>query len=257
MQHALIRCFAGAAALVFVGATPIIAQTPDVHYVPTPQDVVDRMLELTGPKPGDYLIDLGSGDGRIPVTAAKRFGINAHGVDIDPVRITEAEANAQRAGVQDKVKFIRANLFETEIGKADIVTLYLLETLNAKLRPRLLNELRPGTRVVSHTFSMGDWTADKHEKVGGRDVYFWIVPARVEGAWRLQNGERAVELQLKQTYQNVTATATVDGQPLPIEAVSLRGAELSFRIAGQDYRGKVEGNALVPSGGGDWRAERI
>ncbi|WP_420131602.1 SAM-dependent methyltransferase [Rhodopseudomonas sp.] len=257
MQHALIRSFAGAAAVLLASSLPSTAQTPDVHYVPTPQDVVDRMLQLTEPKPGDYLIDLGSGDGRIPVTAAQRYGLNAQGVDIDPVRITEAEANAKGAGVQDKVKFVRADLFETEIGKADIVTLYLLETLNAKLRPRLLSELRPGTRVVSHTFSMGDWTADKHEKVGGRDVYFWIVPARVEGAWRLHNGERTVDLQLKQTYQTVSATATIDGQPLPIEAISLRGAELSFRIAGQDYRGKVDGNALVPSGGGDWRAERI
>ncbi|WP_322514358.1 class I SAM-dependent methyltransferase [Rhodopseudomonas palustris] len=261
MQHASIRSFAGLAAIVLATGATIVsapARTPDVHYVPTPQNVVDRMLELTAPKPGEYLIDLGSGDGRIPIAAAKRFGISGHGVDIDPVRITEAEANAKSAGVQDKVEFIQADLFETDISKADIVTLYLLQTLNAKLRPRLLNELRPGTRVVSHSFSMGDWTADRHETVGGRDVYFWIVPARVEGEWRLQNGSEAVvNLSLKQKYQVVTGTATMEGKPLPIEQVSLRGAELSFRIGGQTYQGKVDGNSIVPSGTGDWRAERI
>ncbi|NEW89795.1 class I SAM-dependent methyltransferase [Rhodopseudomonas sp. WA056] len=258
MRHALIRCLAASVITFGVIAAPAAARSPDVHYVPTPNNVVNRMLELVKPKPGDYLIDLGSGDGRIPITAAKRYGINGHGVDIDPVRISEAQAKAEQAGMTGKVQFIRADLFETEIGKADIVTLYLLETLNAKLRPRLLNELRPGTRVVSHAFSMGDWKPEHHEQVEGRDVYFWIVPARVQGEWRLQNGSEAeVRLTLTQNYQEVAGSATVDGRQTRIEQIKLKGADLSFRLGGRDYQGKVEGDSIVPSSKGDWRAARI
>ena len=173
---------AALAAGLFVAPAP--AQTaddnvrPDIHYVPTPQNVVDRMLELAAPKPGEFVVDLGSGDGRIPITAAKRYGVRALGIDIDPVRISEANRNAEAAGVTDKVEFRRENLFETDIAKADVVTLYLLEDLNLRLRPRLLSELRPGARIVSHAFSMGDWKPDHHEQVDGRHVYLWTVPAK-------------------------------------------------------------------------------
>ena len=150
----------------------------DVPYVPTPQEVVDKMLELAQVRPGDYLVDLGSGDGRIPITAAKKFGIKAYGVDIDPKRVSEAQANAKEAGVTYKVTFEQRNLFDTKIADATVLTLYLLPKVNLELRPRILSELKPGTRVVSHAFDMGDWKPDRTETVNGRTVYLWTVPER-------------------------------------------------------------------------------
>lgn len=152
--------------------------TLDVPYVPTPPEVVDKMLMLAQVRDGDYLIDLGCGDGRIPVTAAQRFNIRAYGVDIDPKRIAEAKANAQEKGVSDKVTFEVKNLFDTKIGDATVLTLYLLPKINLELRPRILSELKPGTRVVSHAFDMGDWKPDRTDQVNGRNVYLWTVPKR-------------------------------------------------------------------------------
>ncbi len=154
------------------------ARTPDVIYVPTPPDVVDKMLEMAAVKDGDVLYDLGSGDGRIPITAAKRFEIRAVGIDIDPERISEARANAEEAGVTDEVTFRQEDLFKADFSDATVVTLYLLDSLNEKLRPRLLKELKPGTRIVSHAFRMGDWEPEATADVDGRMVYFWTVPKR-------------------------------------------------------------------------------
>ena len=154
------------------------AQTPDVIFVPTPQDVVDEMLRIADVKKGDVLYDLGSGDGRIPVTAAKRFGVRAVGIDIDPERIREANENARRNGVTDLVKFRQEDLFKADFREATVVTLYLLPDLNVKLRPKLWAELKPGTRIVSHQFEMGTWKPEKVVEVNGRTVYFWTVPAR-------------------------------------------------------------------------------
>lgn len=154
---------------------PPPSREPDVIYVPTPEPVVDAMLNLAGVKEGDVLYDLGSGDGRIPITAAKRFGITAVGVDIDPQRIAEARKNAEEQGVTDKVTFIQGDLFEQDLSKATVISLYLLPSLNLKLRPTLL-KLKPGTRIVSHAFDMGDWKPDQTATVNGRTVYFWTVP---------------------------------------------------------------------------------
>lgn len=151
---------------------------PDVVYVPTPQPVVDAMLELAEVKPGEVLYDLGSGDGRIPITAARRYGVRAVGIDIDPDRIREARANAKNAGVTDKVSFRQADLFEEDFSEADVVTLYLLESLNVRLRPRLQAELGPGTRIVSHAFGMGDWPAEKMQQIGSNTIYLWTIPER-------------------------------------------------------------------------------
>jgi precorrin-6B methylase 2 len=156
------------------------SRTPDVIYVPTPQAVVDAMLKVAKVGPDDVLYDLGSGDGRIPVTAAKRYGTRAVGIDIDPKRIEEANANAQENGVTDKVKFIQADLFQQDFSEATVISLYLLSTLNMQLRPKLL-ALKPGTRIVSHAFSMGDWVPEKTLDVDGRMVYFWTVPERKAG----------------------------------------------------------------------------
>ena len=153
-------------------------QTPDVIFVPTPQEVVEEMLKIANVKKGDVLYDLGSGDGRIAITAAKKFGIRATGIDIDPERIREATENAKRAGVSDLVKFRQEDLFKADFKDATVVTLYLLPDLNVKLRPRLWSELKPGTRIVSHQFDMGTWQPEKKVELNGRTVYFWTVPAR-------------------------------------------------------------------------------
>lgn len=164
---------AGAQFLVAQAATP--ARTPDVIFVPTPQQVVDEMLKIAAVKKGDVLYDLGSGDGRIVITAAKRFGVRGTGIDIDPQRIAEANENAKKEGVTQLVTFKNTDLFTADFRDATVVTLYLLPRLNVKLRPKLLNELKNGTRIVSHAFDMGDWQPEKHVKVDGRDVYFWTV----------------------------------------------------------------------------------
>jgi 23S rRNA G2445 N2-methylase RlmL len=162
-----------------VAAAPAWAQrTPDVIYVPTPPDVVEEMLKIADVKKGDVLYDLGSGDGRIAVTAAKRYGIRAVGIDIDPERIREANENAKKAGVTNLVRFRQEDLFKADFREATVVTLYLLPDLNVKLRPRLWSELKPGTRVVSHQFDMGDWKPEKEVELNGRTVYFWTIPPR-------------------------------------------------------------------------------
>jgi cyclopropane fatty-acyl-phospholipid synthase-like methyltransferase len=153
-------------------------RTPDVIFVPTPQEVVDAMLKMADVGPNDIVYDLGSGDGRIPITAVQKYGAKkAIGIDIDPQRIKEATENLAKAGVGDKVKFLNQDLFETDISEATVVTLYLLPSLNVKLMPKLKKELKPGTRIVSHSFDMqGQWEPEKSQDVDGRMIYFWTIP---------------------------------------------------------------------------------
>jgi hypothetical protein len=255
-------CAASAAALAQKAGPPKL----DVPYVPTPQEVVDRMLEVAEVKSNDYVIDLGSGDGRIPITAAKKYGAKAFGVDIDPQRIAEAEKNAKDAKVEDKVTFRQQNLFDTKIGDATVLTMYLLQRVNLQLRPRILDELKPGTRVVSHAFDMEEWKPDRHETVDGRHVYLWIVPAKVAGRWKVQDGERSFTIELEQQFQNVKGTALINGEKVPLQNVTLRGAEISFELTnkGQQprlFRGRVAGDRIepAPGAGGNstgWRATR-
>jgi hypothetical protein len=150
---------------------------PDIFFLGTPQPVVDAMLELADVKPGDVLYDLGSGDGRIPITAAKRYGIRAVGIEIDPELVAEARANARKAGVAHLVTFVERDLFLADIGEASVVTLYLLDRLNEQLRPKLLRDLAPGTRIVSHQFGMGDWRPEATRSIGRSDIHLWRVPA--------------------------------------------------------------------------------
>jgi precorrin-6B methylase 2 len=163
--------------LLFGLATQIQSPTraPDVPYIPTPTEVVSAMLTLADVKPADVLYDLGCGDGRMVIEAARTYGVRAVGVDIDAQRIKEANENARRAGVTDKVTFIQADLFDTDVSPATVVTLFLLPSLNLRLQPKLLKELKPGTRVVSHAFDMGDWNPDRELIVGGRHVYLWTM----------------------------------------------------------------------------------
>ena len=151
---------------------------PDVSYVPTPQPVVDAMLKLGEVKKGDVVYDLGSGDGRIPITAAKRYGVRAVGIEIQSYLVKDARAAARKAGVSHLVDIRQADLFESDYREASVVTLYLLSSLNEKLRPKLLAELKPGSRIVSHSFRMGDWEPEKTEMVGGSVIYLWRVPAK-------------------------------------------------------------------------------
>lgn len=150
----------------------------DVPFVPTPQEVVDKMLELAKVQKTDFLIDLGSGDGRIPVTAAQKFGVRALGVDINPQRIKEANERAQTAGVTKLVEFRQQDLFQTDISQADVLTMYLLPSVNLKLRPKILSDMKPGSRVVSHAFNMGDWKPEQEVTVDGRTVLMWTVPPK-------------------------------------------------------------------------------
>ena len=165
-------------ALAATGSGQQTARQPDVPYVPTPKEVVQAMLKLGGVKTGDVVYDLGSGDGRIVITAAEQFGTRGVGIDINPERIHEATENARKAGVDKLVQFRQDDLFNTDISEATVVTLYLLPSVNLKLRPKLLHDLKPGTRIVSHSFDMGDWKPEKQENVEGRVIYLWTVPAR-------------------------------------------------------------------------------
>lgn len=154
------------------------ARTPDVPFVPTPQHVVDAMLKLADVKKGDVMYDLGSGDGRLVITAAKQYGVKGTGIDIDPQRIREANENAKKEGVDGQVRFLNQDLFESNFSDATVITLYLLPGINLKLRPKLWKELKPGTRIVSHSFDMGDWAPQKKIDVDGRVLYFWTIPAK-------------------------------------------------------------------------------
>jgi precorrin-6B methylase 2 len=240
----------------------------DVPYVQTPQPVVDRMLELAAPTKDDVVYDLGSGDGRIVITAARRYGSRGVGIDIDPARVEEGKQNAQAAGVSDRVRFVQQDVFQADFREATVVTMYLLQAINERLRPQLLQQLRPGTRIVSHQFDLGEWEADKSVEVARGDgftatVYYWVVPAKVAGTWDLALGQgdkpRTVRLTLEQQYQKVGGSATVDGRQVPIEKARLVGDRLTFALPGElaggarqlTLTGRVDGGrivALAPDG---------
>jgi len=223
----------------------------DVIYVPTPQEVVDRMLEMADVKPGDFMIDFGCGDGRMVVSAAKR-GARGYGVDINPVRIREANENAKKAGVTDKVEFKIANLFEEDLSKADVMAMYLLTDINLRLRPKILDTMKPGTRIVSHAFDMGDWEPDQKDVVAGKQVFFWVVPAKVQGKWMIE-GEPKMTLDLTQQYQMVGGKADINGKSANVTGGRLKGTEITFTVDGKTYRGKVNGNVIEGDG---WKASK-
>ncbi|MBD2166250.1 class I SAM-dependent methyltransferase [Calothrix membranacea FACHB-236] len=174
-----VRDFEADAQTSTPATTPVQQVQPDVPYVPTPQPVVDAMLKLAKVNSNDFIYDLGSGDGRIPITAAQKYGARGVGIDIDPQRVQEAKQNLQSAKVGDRVEFRQQDLFQTDLSKASVVTLYLLPDINLKLRPKLLQELKPGTRIVSHAFDMGDWKPQQVQEVDGKTIYLWIVPENV------------------------------------------------------------------------------
>ena len=255
------RNLTGGFALLVASTAGLPAQESpklDVIFVPTPMQVVERMLTVAELKKGEFLIDLGCGDGRIPVMAAKKFGARALGVDLDPDRIKEANENVKKENVGNAVEIRRQNLFETDISKADVISMYLLTDLNLRLRPKLL-DLKPGTRLVSHAFSMGDWLPEQKETLSPRyDVYFWIVPAKVEGRWTVQRGEKQFTVEFKQKYQNFEGTAQINGKAVPVTNGRLRGKEITFDLQVENqygtFRGEVDGNAIKGAGG--WHGKR-
>ncbi|HEX5513060.1 MAG TPA: class I SAM-dependent methyltransferase [Gammaproteobacteria bacterium] len=207
----------------------------DVPYVPTREVVVQAMLDVGQVSSSDLLYDLGSGDGRIVVTAAKERGTRGVGVDLDPQRVREAKANAKQAGVEDKVTFIEGNLFETDFSKATVVTMYLLPAVNLQLRPRILSDLRPGTRIVSHSFDMGDWQPDQQAQISGSYVYLWIVPAPVAGTWQWRTADgKDYRLELAQQFQQVSGKAWIDGRPAQLQAAELTGDQLRLTVQADD-----------------------
>lgn len=230
------------------------AQGPflDVPFVPSGDETVDRMLRLAEVGPQDRLIDLGSGDGRIVIAAARAFGTRGLGVELDPGRWALAQRNAERAGVADRVRFQQGDLFDTDLSGATVITMYLLPAVNLRLRPRLL-ALRPGTRVVSHDFDMGEWLPDLRADRDHGTVYLWIVPARVEGDWSWRGpGGAAFVARFRQQFQQVHGLARRDGEPVWLQEAKLRGPELAFTLIGQapggqfrhEYAGRVEGDEV-------------
>jgi protein-L-isoaspartate O-methyltransferase len=225
---------------------------PTLIYVPTPQNVVDKMLEVAKVTKDDYVFDLGSGDGRIPITAAARYGARGFGVEINPKLVAEARTNAKTAGVSNLVEFRRQDLFKTSVREATVVGLYLFVWANVKLRPRLVSELRPGSRIVAHDFPIGDdWKPDVEEDVENRTVYLWYVPAQVAGRWEISGGPPGLSILLQQRFQMIEGTASVNERSVPLQNATLRGDAIEFTVAldgGKPmlFRGRVDGNKIEP-----------
>jgi Methyltransferase domain len=266
-QLSLIMLLSLIAASVYAQAQPakepyeprVGQEGKDVVWVPSPQTAVNKMLDMAKVTPKDYVIDLGSGDGRTVITAAKR-GAKALGIEYNPDMVELSKRNAAKEGVSDKATFTKADLFETDFSQATVITMFLLPDINLKLRPKILN-LKPGTRIVSNTFTMGEWTADETATVNEDcqsycTVMLWIVPAKVSGTWQLPQGQLA----LKQTFQMISGTIRSGNVSTPITNGRLRGDEISFSAGGAQYTGRVNGNVMEGNvkGGSDskWRATR-
>ena len=212
----------------------------DVIWVPTPKSLVEKMLKMADVKPSDIVFDLGSGDGITVITAAKQFGVRATGIEYNPDMVELAKRNAQREGVSDKTEFIRGDIFATDFSKATVLTMYLLPYLNLKLRPTILN-MKPGTRVVSHAFTMDDWAPDQSDSTEGRTAYLWIVPAKVEGKWAIGNGS----VEFKQKFQDIEGSYTTsDGMTYRLTHTNLRGDQISFNAGAASYSGRVSGPVM-------------
>ena len=214
----------------------------DVVWVPTPQSLVDKMLDMAKVTSDDFVMDLGSGDGRIVITAAKR-GARAVGIEYNPDMVELSRGNAAKAGVSDKATFMKADLFETDLSRASVITMFLLPDINMRLRPKLL-EMKPGTRIVSDTFSMGDWASDQSATVdvcsGWCTALLWIVPAKVAGKWTMSGGE----LNLGQEFQVLGGILTLNGKTVTISSAKMRGDQITFTAGDALYTGRVNGNAM-------------
>ena len=265
-SHTLSRLLTASCVAVMMTFSPAIAQDTkkpfepeygqqgkDVVWVPTAQALVDRMLDMAKVTPKDFLMDLGSGDGRTVITAAKR-GVRAQGVEYNPDMVALSRRNAATAGVSNMATFVQGDIFKTDFSKATVITLFLLPDLNVRLRPQLLN-MKPGTRVVSNSFDMGDWTPDQEASATTEcssycRAMLWIIPAKVGGTWQTPNGD----LTLSQEYQMLTGTL----KGTPISNGKMRGDEIQFTAGNSVYRGRMMGSRIEGTieGGGKWQATR-
>lgn len=252
-----------------VAETPTAAVQEEAPYVPTRQETVEEMLRMAKVSRDDVVYDLGSGDGRIVITAAKDYGARGVGIDVDPRLIAEAIHNARSAGVTDRVRFIHGDLFDLDLRDATAVMLYLLPSVNVRLRPKLLAELRPGTPVVSHDFDMGEWEPEDKKQVAGDELYLWIIPARVDGAWSwtTPDGQRRTAM-LRQEFQKFDGELEGEGD-LALRNGRLHGQEVTFELTRggtgelavvERYRGRVNGRTITGTAeaGGrrwEWRAQ--
>jgi len=267
-QSLLALCLSVIAATVFAQAQPakepfqpqVGQEGKDVIWVPTPQALVDKMLDMAKVTPKDYVIDLGSGDGRTVITAAKR-GARALGIEYNPDMVELSKRNAANEGVSDKANFVKADLFESDFTQAAVITMFLLPEINLRLRPKIL-DLKPGTRIVSNSFTMGEWKADEEATVDKDCISYctallWIVPAKAGGAWQLPQGELA----LKQEFQMLSGMLKSGSNTTPITNGRLLGDQITFSTGSAEYTGRVSGNAMegsVKSGAssGKWKATR-
>ena len=241
-------------------------QGKDVIWVPTPDEIVERMLRMAQTTANDYVIDLGSGDGRIAIAAAKKFGARSAGLEYNPDMVKLSQRNAEKEGVAGKVKFQQADIFVTDFTQATVVTMYLLPNLNLKLRPTIL-AMKPGTRVVSHSFTMDDWQADEISSVDGRNAYFWIVPAGVGGAWKLSAGGQSLDLSFDQRYQKIEGNVRLGVISAGLRDAYLSGFNIRFayvdnnglrhQFTGQVTGARMDGSVRSEDGKeGRWSAEK-
>jgi hypothetical protein len=274
----LTRCAALLAALLF--AFPAVAQQKggayepqvgqagkDVIWGPTPDEVVDRMLRMAQVTKDDYVVDLGAGDGKIAIAAAKKFGARSMGIEYNPEMAKHAQGNVEKAGVSGRAKIVQGDIFASDFTSATVVTMYLLPGLNMKLRPQLL-QMRPGTRIVSHSFTMEDWEPDETSSMDGRRAYFWIVPAHVMGAWNLEAAGERHELALEQKFQKIDGSVAYGTTHVGLRETRLRGFVISFAYVDQagvrrDFTGRVlsggrmEGSFRADTGAeGRWTATK-
>ena len=219
----------------------------DVIWVPTPDEVVDRMLTLTRLGPNDFHMDLGSGDGRTVIAAAKK-GAKSLGIEYNPDMVALAQRAARAAGVSARAEFRKADIFATDFSKATVITLYLLPELNLRLRPKIL-EMKPGTRIASHQFNMAEWEPDQTDLIDGRSVHYWMVPAKAAGHWTVQQPGGAIELTLTQSFQKLAGSAKSGGRAMDVKEAKLAGEMISFSVIGDDgkpreYTGRVSGKTM-------------
>jgi phospholipid N-methyltransferase len=262
LAAALVLCNCSALAQKY---TPQVGQAgKDVIWVPTPSEIVDRMLTMAQVTPNDFVVDLGAGDGKIAIAAAKKFGARSMGIEYNADMAKHAQANAQAAGVAGKASIRQGDIFATDFSQATVVTMYLLPNLNMKLRPALLS-MRPGTRVVSHSFTMEDWEPDEISSVDGRRAYFWVVPATVQGAWALEAAGNKADISFEQTFQTIRGSVGLGPVLAGLREPRLRGFVISFAyvdaaglrrdFTGRVVGGKMEGSFRDDQGGqGRWNA---
>ena len=234
---------------------PAVGQSgKDVIWVPTPDGVVERMLQMAQVTPQDYVVDLGSGDGKIIIMAAQRYKVRGQGIEYNPDMVELSRCLAREAGVADMTRFDRGDIFQSDFSNASVVTMYLLPELNLRLRPLLFKNMKPGTRIVSHQFTMGDWHPDETSTVDGKRAFYWVIPANAGGSWRLswrgEKGEVSGELSIDQTFQKIEGKYRVGPLEATLREPRLRGERISFELLDDQgvlrtFTGRIQGDRIA------------